>query len=81
MVWCRARLAALTLAICWRHRALSAEPSNIIAGPFAAGLTAALGSFLSPAVGAVLVAASTALVAVNAKRLEPAGSHSTVGRS
>ncbi len=53
---------------------------NAVAIPLAAGLTAGLGFFLSPAVGAVFMAASTVIVAINAKLLERAGSHSTVGR-
>ncbi|NWG72914.1 MAG: HAD-IC family P-type ATPase, partial [Parvularculaceae bacterium] len=43
---------------------------NTVAIPLAAGLTAGLGFFLSPAVGAVFMAASTVIVAVNAKLLE-----------
>jgi P-type Cu2+ transporter len=43
---------------------------NAVAIPLAAGLTAGLGFFLSPAVGAVFMAASTVIVAVNAKLLE-----------
>jgi Cu2+-exporting ATPase len=46
---------------------------NAVAIPLAAGLTAGLGFFLSPAVGAVLMAASTVIVAINAKLLERAG--------
>ena len=46
----------------------------------AAGLTARLGFFLSPAVGAVFMAASTVIVAINAKLLEQAGSRSAPGR-
>jgi Cu2+-exporting ATPase len=53
---------------------------NAVAIPLAAGLTAGLGFFLSPAVGAVFMAASTVIVAINAKLLERADSHSTVGR-
>ena len=49
---------------------------NAVAIPLAAGLTAGLGFFLSPAVGAVFMAASTVIVAINAKLLERAGSHS-----
>jgi len=43
---------------------------NAVAIPLAAGLTARLGFFLSPAVGAVFMAASTVIVAINAKVLE-----------
>jgi P-type Cu2+ transporter len=43
---------------------------NTVAIPLAAGLTARLGFFLSPAVGAVFMAASTVIVAINAKLLE-----------
>jgi Cu2+-exporting ATPase len=43
---------------------------NAVAIPLAAGLTAKLGFFLSPAVGAVFMAASTVIVAINAKLLE-----------
>lgn len=43
---------------------------NAVAIPLAAGLTAGLGFFLSPAVGAVFMAASTVVVAVNAKLME-----------
>lgn len=43
---------------------------NAVAIPLAAGLTAGLGFFLSPAVGAVLMAASTVIVAINAKLLD-----------
>jgi len=43
---------------------------NAVAIPLAAGLTARLGFFLSPAVGAVFMAASTVIVAINAKLLE-----------
>ena len=46
---------------------------NAVAIPLAAGLTAGLGFFLSPAVGAVFMAASTVIVAINAKLLERAG--------
>ena len=46
---------------------------NAVAIPLAAGLTAGLGFFLSPAVGAVFMAASTIIVAINAKLLERAG--------
>jgi P-type Cu2+ transporter len=54
---------------------------NAVAMPLAGGLTAGLGFFLSPAVGAVFMAASTVIVAINAKLLEPAGSNShTVAR-
>jgi Cu2+-exporting ATPase len=42
---------------------------NAIAIPLAAGVTAGLGFFLSPAVGAVFMAASTIIVAVNAQLL------------
>jgi Cu2+-exporting ATPase len=42
---------------------------NAIAIPLAAGVTAGLGFFLSPAVGAVFMAASTIIVAVNAQFL------------
>jgi Cu2+-exporting ATPase len=43
---------------------------NAIAIPLAAGATAGLGFFLSPAVGAVFMAASTVIVAINAKLLD-----------
>ena len=46
---------------------------NVVAIPLAAGLTAGLGFFLSPAVGAVFMAASTVIVAINAKLLGRAG--------
>jgi Cu2+-exporting ATPase len=46
---------------------------NAVAIPLAAGLTAGLGFFLSPAVGAVFMAASTVIVAINAKLLERVG--------
>ncbi len=46
---------------------------NAVAIPLAAGLTAGLGFFLSPAVGAVFMAASTVIVAINAKLLERTG--------
>jgi Cu2+-exporting ATPase len=53
---------------------------NAVAIPLAAGLTASFGFFLSPAVGAVFMAASTVIVAVNAKLLDRAGSQiSTAG--
>ncbi len=42
---------------------------NAIAIPLAAGVTAGLGFFLSPAVGAVFMAASTIIVAINAQFL------------
>jgi P-type Cu2+ transporter len=53
---------------------------NAVAIPLPGGLTARMGFFLSPAVGAVLTAASTIVVAVNAKLLDGAGSRTTVGR-
>jgi Cu2+-exporting ATPase len=55
---------------------------NAVAIPLAAGLTAGLGFFLSPAVGAVFMAASTVIVALNAKLLERADSaqHANAGR-
>ena len=43
---------------------------NAVAIPLAAGLTAGFGFFLSPAVGAVFMAASTVIVAINAKLLD-----------
>ena len=52
---------------------------NAVAIPLAAGLTAGLGFFLSPAVGAVLMAASTVIVAINAKLLERAGPQPRTG--
>jgi Cu2+-exporting ATPase len=42
---------------------------NAVAIPLAAGVTAGLGFFLSPAVGAVFMAASTIIVAINAQLL------------
>jgi Cu2+-exporting ATPase len=42
---------------------------NIVAIPLAAGLLAPLGIVLSPAVGAVLMSASTVIVAANAQLL------------
>jgi Cu2+-exporting ATPase len=42
---------------------------NAVAIPLAAGVTAGLGFFLSPAVGAVFMAASTVIVAINAQML------------
>jgi P-type Cu2+ transporter len=53
---------------------------NAVAIPLAAGLTAGLGFFLSPAVGAVFMAASTVIVAINAKLLERADSDPSSGR-
>jgi P-type Cu2+ transporter len=50
---------------------------NAIAIPLAAGVTAGLGFFLSPAVGAVFMAASTVIVAINAKLLDSSGFGST----
>ncbi len=50
---------------------------NAIAIPLAAGVTAGLGFFLSPAVGAVFMAASTVIVAINAKLLDSARFGST----
>jgi len=47
---------------------------NAVAIPLAAGLTASFGFFLSPAVGAVFMAASTVIVAINAKLLDRVGS-------
>ncbi|MDB4887096.1 MAG: copper-translocating P-type ATPase [Gemmatimonadetes bacterium] len=41
---------------------------NVVALPLAAGLLAPWGIVLSPAVGAVLMSASTVIVAVNAQR-------------
>ena len=46
---------------------------NAVAIPLAAGLTAGFGFFLSPAVGAVFMAASTVIVAINARLLERVG--------
>ncbi len=45
---------------------------NIIAIPLAAGVLAAWGILLTPAVGAVLMSASTVIVAVNAQFLKRA---------
>jgi len=45
---------------------------NVIALPLAAGLLAPIGVLLSPAVGAVLMSASTIVVAVNAQLLRRA---------
>jgi Cu2+-exporting ATPase len=42
---------------------------NAVAIPLAAGVTAGLGFFLSPAIGAVFMAASTVIVAINAQLL------------
>jgi Cu2+-exporting ATPase len=42
---------------------------NVIALPLAAGILAPIGVLLSPAVGAVLMSASTVIVAINARRL------------
>jgi Cu2+-exporting ATPase len=42
---------------------------NIVAIPLAAGVMARLGIVLSPAVGAVLMSASTVIVAINAQLL------------
>jgi Cu2+-exporting ATPase len=46
---------------------------NILAIPLAAGVFAAWGIVLSPAVGAVLMSASTVIVAINAQLLRRAG--------
>ena len=43
---------------------------NAVAIPLAAGITAGLGFFLSPAVGAIFMAASTIIVAINARLLK-----------
>ena len=45
---------------------------NIFAIPLAAGVLAGWGILLTPAVGAVLMSASTVIVAVNAQFLKPA---------
>jgi Cu2+-exporting ATPase len=45
---------------------------NIVAIPLAAGVLASRGIVLSPAIGAVLMSASTVIVAVNAQRLRRA---------
>ena len=45
---------------------------NIVAIPLAAGLLAPWGFVLSPAVGAVLMSASTVIVAINAQLLRRA---------
>lgn len=45
---------------------------NVFALPLAAGVLAPLGILLSPAVGAVLMSASTVIVAINARRLRGA---------
>jgi Cu2+-exporting ATPase len=45
---------------------------NVVALPLAAGLLAPWGVVLSPAVGAVLMSASTVIVAVNAQLLRRA---------
>jgi Cu2+-exporting ATPase len=50
---------------------------NAIAIPLAAGATAGLGFFLSPAIGAVFMAASTVIVAINAKLLDSPRSGNT----
>ena len=42
---------------------------NIVAIPLAAGVLASQGILLSPAVGAVLMSASTVIVAINAQLL------------
>jgi Cu2+-exporting ATPase len=43
---------------------------NIVAIPLAAGVLAAWGVLLTPAVGAVLMSASTVVVAINAQLLK-----------
>jgi Cu2+-exporting ATPase len=43
---------------------------NIFASPLAAGVLAAWGILLTPALGAVLMSASTVIVAVNAQLLK-----------
>jgi P-type Cu2+ transporter len=53
---------------------------NIVAIPLAAGVLAAWGILLTPAVGAVLMSASTVIVAINAQLLRAAGSRVS-GRS
>jgi P-type Cu2+ transporter len=45
---------------------------NVFALPLAAGLLAPIGILLSPAVGAVLMSASTVIVAINAQLLRRA---------
>ena len=45
---------------------------NIVAIPLAAGVLAAWGILLTPAVGAVLMSASTVVVAINAQLLKQA---------
>jgi Cu2+-exporting ATPase len=45
---------------------------NIVAIPLAAGVLAAWGILLTPAVGAVLMSASTVVVAINAQLLKRA---------
>jgi len=46
---------------------------NVIAIPLAAGVAAAWGVLLSPALGAVLMSVSTVIVAINARLLEDNG--------
>jgi Cu2+-exporting ATPase len=46
---------------------------NIVAIPLAAGVLAGSGIILSPAVGAVLMSASTVIVAINARLLKVSG--------
>jgi Cu2+-exporting ATPase len=45
---------------------------NVVAIPLAAGVLASWGFILSPAVGAVLMSASTVIVAINAQLLRRA---------
>jgi P-type Cu2+ transporter len=52
-----------------RCRILVAAGYNIVAIPLAAGVLVRYGVLLSPAVGAILMSASTVIVAVNAQLL------------
>jgi len=45
---------------------------NVLAIPLAAGVLAKVGIILSPAIGAVLMSASTVIVAINAQLLRSA---------
>jgi Cu2+-exporting ATPase len=66
-------VAALRLARASYHKMIQnllwATGYNVVALPLAAGVAYAWGVLLSPAVGAVLMSASTVLVAVNAMLL------------
>ncbi|MFC7137705.1 heavy metal translocating P-type ATPase [Halobaculum litoreum] len=54
---------------------------NVFALPLAAGILAPVGVLLSPAVGAVLMSASTVIVALNARLPAPCGHRGVMGSS